>query len=163
MCLVAQVNQAVVVDAAMAIIEQIAHRPGMLVNDKWDEKDEYSTWNELVPLEMRHVVIDPYGVRNVVTEGHHSCTLHLEVDAQRSKGNYMEQVEYKTSMTPNAVKMVRNGCVRMLRLHARTCAFRAIYSKCTLEQRAALMREVQGPGFKGLPATKHELKAKTGF
>ena len=37
-------------------------------------------------------------------------------NAQRAKGQYLEKVTYKTSMTPNAVTMVRNGVVRVMRL-----------------------------------------------
>ena len=98
-----EVNKAMVVDSAMAMVEEIAHRPGMLVNDRWDDKDSYSYWHEYFPMEMRHVKYDQFGVQGVKTEGGHACTLHLEADAQRSKGNYMEKGEYKTSITPNAV------------------------------------------------------------
>ena len=48
----------------------------------------------------------------------------------------------------------------MTRLDARTCAFRAVFAKCTAEQRANRMREAQGPGFKGLPASEADLLAK---
>ena len=75
----------------------------------------------------------------------------------------MEQVEYKTSITPNAEKMVRMAGVRVARLDARTCAFRAILAKCTAEQRADRRRVAQGPGFKGLPASEADLLAMLGY
>jgi len=53
--------------------------------------------------------------------------------------------------------------VRVARLDARTCAFRAIFAKCTAEQRADRRREAQGPGFKGLPASEADLLAMLGY
>ena len=60
-------------------------------------------------------------------------------------------------------KMVRQAGVRVARLGARTCAFRAVFAKCTVEQRANRMREVQGPGFEGLPASEADLLAMYGY
>ena len=76
---------------------------------------------------------------------------------------YTEQGEYKTAMTPSAEKMVRQAGVRVARLGARTCAFRAVFAKCTAEQRANRMREVQGPGFEGLPASEADVLAMYGY
>ena len=102
-----QVNEAMVVDAGIAMIEEICARPGSMMNDRFDAKDELSLWHECAPLKVKDVVIDPFGADVVIGAGGHDCTLHMEAMPRRSKGHYMERSEYGTAMTPNAVKMVR--------------------------------------------------------
>ena len=62
-----------------------------------------------------------------------SVSLVARRGAMRRTECEMEQVEYKMSITPNAEKMVRMAGVRVARLDARTCAFRAILAKCTAD------------------------------
>ena len=109
------VNKALVVDAAIAVAESVAFRPGMLANDYWDMKNETSFWHAVAPLTMADVVIDSYGIDVVIGGGYHS-TLHIDVCAQRAKGQYLQMVEYSTALTANSVKMIRCAPVRLMRL-----------------------------------------------
>ena len=72
-----------------------------------------------------------------------SVSLVARQSAMRRTKCTMEQVEYTSSITPNAEKMVRQAGVRVARLGARTCAFRAIFAKCTAEQRADEVENTQ--------------------
>ena len=131
-----QVNKSIVVDSAMALVEQIAHRPGALMNDVEDEKNAFSEWHAVAPMRIENLVINPFGIGQVVTEGGFACTLQMEAKAERSKGNYMEESEYRTSLTPNAVKMVRQSCPRIAKQLLRTCIFRAMFAKLLQSVRA---------------------------
>ena len=77
-----RVNLALVIDAAIAIAEQVAWRPGMLARDKFDAKNEFSVWQSLEPLTLGDVDIDPFGIDEVVTEGGHACTLKQDANAR---------------------------------------------------------------------------------
>eukprot|EP00964_Phaeocystis_antarctica_P122185 scaffold85850_cov70-Phaeocystis_antarctica.AAC.2 len=67
-----------VLDAFTGVAEVCASRPGMLANDKWDERDEDGHWQELPPMQLKHVLIDPRGVEGITCEGH-AATLHIQV------------------------------------------------------------------------------------
>ena len=156
-------NKAIVVDSAMALIEQIAHRPGALLNDIEDEKHDLSEWHNVAPMRIENLVIKPFSVGQVVTEGGFECTLQMEVKTERSKGSYMEETEYRTSLTPNAEKMVRQSNPRIARQLLRTCIFRAVFAKLSHADRKRLMAEVRDGGFKGLSDDEAELFEKTGY
>ena len=73
-----RVNRAMVLDAFTGVAEVCASRPGMLANDRWDERDEDGHWQELPPMQLKHVLIDPRGVEGITCEGH-AATLHIQV------------------------------------------------------------------------------------
>ena len=57
-----RVNRAMVLDAFIGVAEVCASRPGMLANDRWDERDEDGHWQEYgLP------VIGPCNYRPVIT------------------------------------------------------------------------------------------------
>ena len=65
-----RVNRAMVLDAFIGVAEVCASRPGMLANDRWDEREEDGHWQELPPMQLKHVLIDPRGVEGITCECH---------------------------------------------------------------------------------------------
>ena len=85
-----RVNEAIVLDGFVAIGEQLAPRPGMTANDKYDALDDMSTWHARAPLRRCDVQFHPDGLEAPVMIGGEPARMHAEVAFGRTKGHGFE-------------------------------------------------------------------------
>lgn len=89
-----RVNEAIVLDGFVALAEQLAPRPGMVTNDKYDVCDDLSVWHGRAPLRRCDVQFHPDGLEEPVMIGGMPARGHVEVSFGRAKGHYFEQRQY---------------------------------------------------------------------
>ena len=78
-----QVNKAIIVDSVVGLIEETAMRPGMIMNDRWDEKNALSKWHDVAPMTVKDLEISPFGMENIKTEGGHTFDTHARCTWRR--------------------------------------------------------------------------------
>ena len=104
------VNVAIALGAACALMQTTAARCGMLTKDAYDAKSV--RWSDEHPLRVRDV---SYSLRELMVDGaggEAEATSHMQINWRRVKRAYYEVYLFRSSVTANSKAAVRRATVR---------------------------------------------------
>ena len=138
------VNGAIALGAACALMQTTAARCGMFTKDNYDDKSV--RWSDKNPLRVRDV---SYSLRELTIDGpdgESEATSHMQINWRRVKRRYYEVYLFRAALTANSKAAVRRATVFITVLLIVTARFRVCRRGLSAAQVKEQLKRARGYG-----------------